>query len=621
MKRTAHVFAWLYLAGIFAVPPRGNAQNSTDIVSLNLRDLKSKDARVRASAAVNLANYTSPGSPAHDREQGRRAIPDLIEALKDKDASVRWAAAGALGNLPGDMRMAVPVLIGALHDEDEQVRERAARSLGSLGQSPEVAVRPLVIMLRDDSPARESALYALMKFGPAARTEVPTLIAMLSSDDHSLPWAAAQVLGAIGPDAQAAASALTSLLGGTDDQTRLEAADALAKIGRNQAQAVPVATELLNAEDYRDRARAAGVLGDLGVWAEPSIPALTKALDDESRDVTRVAAISLSKIAAALREAHRTDAIEPLQKAAVAMEQNQSSRVKATGFSLTGAIASLQDTRSHDVKWQLLRPIHAHPRIASGIGAYLALALFWTCLLWLWPISLLKVSEALEPIPKVKLPDWAGGIEASISHLLLVGFFRNMDRVLDAWVIHAIARSNASAPSTNAVTGPVILDGELLPALSVASLQPTFARPKARLLICGRNGDRNGSLACEIARWSMDRDPNKRLRKNLMIAVLLEKNFVYSADKDSDPFVRTVRDKLQTDKDAPSMELVARLLKRQRVLAVVLGLSEMNQATQSSIQPSSTDFAANALVVTSGTKEALGSVGTTIIQTLEENTI
>jgi HEAT repeat protein len=620
----------LYLAGTLATPSRGTAQESTDIVSLNLRDLRSKDASVRARAATNLGNNASPGSPANDRQQARRAIPALVDALKDSDQSVRGAAALALGNIPGDMRICVPPLIEALRDKDDQVRARAADALGRIGQSPELAVPALVSFLQEDSGSRYFSSDALIRFGPAARTAVPTLIDLLKGDDPSLPWYAAQVLGAIGPDAQAAVPALTNMLQATNDQEKLEAADALAKIGRNQLEAVSIPARLLEAADYRDRARAAAVLGDFGAVAEPSVPALTKALNDENGAVRRIAATSLSRIATALRDGRRTEAVEPLQRAATAMEQSPDPQVKARAQINTGAITTLREIRRHDLKWQLLRPFREQPHVAFPIAGYLALALLWTCLLWLWPISLLKVNQALDPIPKVRLPGWLGGIEVSISHLLLVGFFRYPDRVLDAWVLNVVEKGRAffesnptTAKSADAVAGPILLAGEELPALSVSALQPAFARSKARLLIWGSDADRNRNLACEIARWSMEPDPKKRLRKNLMIAVLLDQNFVHTVGKDSDPFTQAVRDNLQLDMDeeAPSLDLVARLLKRQRVLVVVLGLSELDPTTQSSIQPGNADFPANALVVTSRVHEALGSTGNTVIQPVEENRI
>jgi hypothetical protein len=171
---------------------------------------------------------------------------------------------------------------------------------------------------------------------------------------------------------------------------------------------------------------------------------------------------------------------------------------------------------------------------------------------------------------------------------------------------------------TDLVPGPILLDREQLPALSVSALRRAFAGPKIRMLIWGSDDKRNTNLAYQIAHWSMELDPRKRLRKNLMIAVRVEQNFAYSAEKDTDRFAKTVRDKLQLDEEAPSAELVTRLLKRQRVLVMVLGLSELDEPTQSSIQPGNSDFPANALVVTSRLDEALGGANKTVIRFCEE---
>lgn len=617
----------LSLAGALAVLPHARAQDINQIIANNLRDLKSKDWLVRANAAANLGNNSSPGSPEYDREQTRKAIPALTAALKDTDSQVRSSAAMALGNIPGDMRVTVPALIDALQDKDESVRANAMRSLGTIGQSPELAVPALVGGLKReaDGSAKDSAKEALIKFGPSAKPAVPALIALLNENDLDLDVSVAPVLGAIGPEAQDAEPALLAILRGSNDQARLEAADALGKIGRDQAEAVAVTTLILEAEDWRDRMRAAGVLSDLGPAAATSVPALTKALNDEDADVRWAAAESLAQIATALRDDGRTEAIEPLQNAAVAMEQSPDSRVKANTHRSVEAIAALENIRSHDLKWRLESIVSERPRVALAVGGYLALALLWTCLLWLWPISLLKVGEALEAFPKVSLPGWLGGMQISVSHLLLVGFFCQSDRVLDAWVARHLEKARASFESNGAVTkrtdavpGPMLLDGERLTALSVNTVRPAFARPKARMLIWGSDDSRNTNLASEIGRWSMELDPQRRLRKNLMIAVRVGQNLAYTADKDTDPFTRTVRDKLQFDEEATSAELVTRLLKRQRVLVIVLGFSELNQPTQSTIQPGNADFPANALVVTSRAEEALDGASMAVIRFCEE---
>ena len=619
------IAALLYIAGALAVPPIAGAQGHiNERISNSLRDLKSKNALVRTGAANDLANGASPDSPVHDREQFRKAVPALMEALKDTDPSVRQAAAFALGNIPGDMRVAVPALVEAVQDKDESVREEAASSLGKIGQSPELAVPALVGELNRKGGTSD-AVEALIKFGPAARPAVPALIVLLSKKDPYLLWCVAKVLGAIGPDAQAAEPALTHMLSGNNDLLRLGAADALGKIGRDQAEAVAVATRLLEAEDDAVRDQAAEILGHFGLRAESSVPALTKALNDESAGVRRVAAKSLSEIATALRDSRRTEATEPLQKAMAAMQQSPDRQVKAKASVVADAITAVQEIRRHDVKWQLLRPVHEQPRVVFVVGGYLALALLWTCLLWLWPISLLKVSETLETLPKVRLPGWLAGADISVSHLLLVGFFSHSDRVLDAWVVRHLEKARSSFESNDAITrstdliqGPMLLDRERLSALSVSAVRPVFSRPRTRILIWGSDENRNTSLAYQIARWSMELDLGKRLRKNLMLAVQVGQNFVYAAEKNTDPFTRTVRDKLQLDEETASPELIARLLKRQRVLVIVLGFSELNEPTQLSIQPSNADFPANALVVTSRVEEALGGASKTVIQFCDE---
>jgi hypothetical protein len=135
------IAALLYIASALAVPPSAGAQEDmSEWISKTLRDLKSKNAQVRIEAANDLDGSASTAYLIQHREQILKVVPALMEALKDTNKSVRWEAAIALGNIPGDMRVAVPALVAALHDKDESVRNEAASSLGRIGQSPELAV-------------------------------------------------------------------------------------------------------------------------------------------------------------------------------------------------------------------------------------------------------------------------------------------------------------------------------------------------------------------------------------------------------------------------------------------------------------------------------------------------
>ena len=62
----------------------------------------------------------------------QRAVPRLLDVLRDREAPVRQQAAWALGAL--DSRDATAALIGALKDTDAGVRQQAAWALGVLGR-------------------------------------------------------------------------------------------------------------------------------------------------------------------------------------------------------------------------------------------------------------------------------------------------------------------------------------------------------------------------------------------------------------------------------------------------------------------------------------------------------
>jgi HEAT repeat protein len=80
--------------------------------------LKHQDGNVRSGAASVLGEI---GPAAKD------AVPDLIEALKDRD--MRPIAVGALGRIGPAAKDAVPALIEALKDQHFIVCNAAAKAL------------------------------------------------------------------------------------------------------------------------------------------------------------------------------------------------------------------------------------------------------------------------------------------------------------------------------------------------------------------------------------------------------------------------------------------------------------------------------------------------------------
>ncbi len=102
-----------------AVPPAETPQD-TEPVALLIEALRAPDKYDRARAARALGGI---GADA------KAAIPVLLEALRDREAMVRFDAANALEKM-GDA--AKDALSHALQDEDEVVRRIAAEALGRI---------------------------------------------------------------------------------------------------------------------------------------------------------------------------------------------------------------------------------------------------------------------------------------------------------------------------------------------------------------------------------------------------------------------------------------------------------------------------------------------------------
>jgi hypothetical protein len=111
----------------------------------------------------------------------KAVVPDLIEALKDRNRSVRFYAACALAQIDPENKAAAAVLVGELpaliallKDFDGRRVAFAADVLGCLGSKAEPAVpalREAVAHPRQWAVPGGAAMRALRKIRPAARAE------------------------------------------------------------------------------------------------------------------------------------------------------------------------------------------------------------------------------------------------------------------------------------------------------------------------------------------------------------------------------------------------------------------------------------------------------------------
>ncbi|MDQ2807854.1 MAG: HEAT repeat domain-containing protein [Chloroflexota bacterium] len=181
--------------------------------------LADEDATVRAAVAEAVLTLVAADAalyePAH---QGSSRL------LSHGDPDWRCTAADLLGRL--GRRAAVPDLLPLLHDADAGVRWCVCTALGAIGDPR--SVDPLMGRLADDDPwVRRGSADALGRLGdPYA---VPALLQLISDEQPLVRQGVISALAGIcGP---AVGPALIRALGDPDTATRLLVVQALAAIG------------------------------------------------------------------------------------------------------------------------------------------------------------------------------------------------------------------------------------------------------------------------------------------------------------------------------------------------------------------------------------------------------
>jgi HEAT repeat protein len=136
----------LSMAGLlFLVADATAADPKKEDVPKLLKNLKSRDAKVRIAAAKDLGLIG-----AIRAADAQEAVPVLFELLKkEKDVEVRKAYLDALGKMDPDPKEAVPAFKDALKDRSPAVRMAAAGALGRLGKDAEEAIPDLEKLQKD----------------------------------------------------------------------------------------------------------------------------------------------------------------------------------------------------------------------------------------------------------------------------------------------------------------------------------------------------------------------------------------------------------------------------------------------------------------------------------------
>jgi hypothetical protein len=155
--------------------------------------------------------------------------------VQDPEATVRNEAALALGSIKSaDAKMAVSALVGLLRDDDGKVRSSAMHALSKFGPAAKTAIAPLIEALEEkDGDLAASALATV-----GAET-IPELITALRDKRVRVRIGAADALGYLRHFGQPATFALINALEDQDRHVRLHAAAALRFAGPEAIEAVP----------------------------------------------------------------------------------------------------------------------------------------------------------------------------------------------------------------------------------------------------------------------------------------------------------------------------------------------------------------------------------------------
>jgi HEAT repeat protein len=211
-------------------------------VSVLAAALKHPDPEVRL-AALDVLEELGPDAAAP-------ALPDLIQALGDKDKFVSWSAVRILGRFPTEhAKDVVPALVPLVGTPDGDYAKALCALLSKYGADAAPAVPALTkAILFGEPDARIAYLQTLPAIGTAGADAVPAIRQILRPDPKGARIAPSKYPPAFAPGGPPTYD---------DPGVRAAAAEALGKFGKLAASAEPELRAALNDDDSNVR-RAAG---------------------------------------------------------------------------------------------------------------------------------------------------------------------------------------------------------------------------------------------------------------------------------------------------------------------------------------------------------------------------
>lgn len=240
--------------------------------------LKHKQAPVRMAAAIVLARVSSLAVEA--------VMPQLLDALgrddsEDAVADLKVGAIRALEALGLQAQSATPYLLELLEDERKEVRAASIEALVAVAPPEEDIALSLADCLADHEPdIRRDTARALGALAPSIGkwsrdALLPKLIYALRDEDEAVCEAVVEVIAGLG---RWAAPTLIKTLSSTDDRQARYASQALHLIG---LELLPDLLEALARPCSRTRLRVAELITELWPVSHAAVPDLLDDLQSE----------------------------------------------------------------------------------------------------------------------------------------------------------------------------------------------------------------------------------------------------------------------------------------------------------------------------------------------------
>ena len=224
------------------------------------------------------------------RTNAAAAAPDLLRALRDRDASVRFVSGMTLGRIGTN---SLPGLIAALDGRNRNAREAAFLGLYELGPAAFPSVTRLVSALTNLNE-RPRSIMVLQAIGKPA---VPALIEALNQPAEDVRLTVMSVLGSMCGLARAAVPTIASVTRDSSPALRLKAVETLNEICNSCDPVVAALCECLNDENREVRRAAANFLKREPRAAEVAADQLLRTIESGAPSARNAAIANLSLMA------------------------------------------------------------------------------------------------------------------------------------------------------------------------------------------------------------------------------------------------------------------------------------------------------------------------------------